>query len=724
MTIDLLMPYTQKAREWAESNIGSIDAVIAQSLANAQTALDNSEIYVTLRLVHLYETDYDEDSSTSLDSNDPDYVSGGDHLRRLSYNPVEPFDFCPDDDEECSPSDFAGFMEEVHDLRNQYGADLVAAVLSEPNTGGIAWMNNSPTGNHILGFSINRVQQIGSGNTLVHEIGHNMGNAHARNQPSKAAGVFGGMFAYSTGNRFTAGSKQYATVMAYNDGGYSSIPNFSNPDVSFSDVPTGTELSSSSAAGPSNSARSMREIKRVIAAYRPTLVDPPAISIEESSISAELDQNNSTVTVPITLQNSGTSDLLWDFDFDIESGVIANSKQQADQSQTMQVAPLIGTFASGSNISFTELSEPGVIFSTSFESEEGFSTGDFPAIAGWRSFSESTPFEISAENPSDGSRHLRLPRRSESSSSMFSRSPFFGPQAMGEFVISFDIATQDLIIGGNGETFDVYAFDNSTGTISSGIIISGGNIFARRINESGDEVFSSTNATFPTDGSYRSFEIKYNPNNGSVDYYLGGTQIASNPYPSGRKPDYMYFGQRNEVSGAYMDIDNIRVERLHSPFNWLTTESFGGVVAAGSSQTVNLTLTAQDVPTGDYQTVLRVRSNDPTNPVIEVPISASIEMATSSEDAQDLPQRVQLSQNFPNPFNPTTNIQFTLNRTTDVTLEIFNITGQKVATLIQGTLNAGHHQETFDASSLSSGIYMYRLRTPEQTLTRQMILIK
>jgi len=209
-----------------------------------------------------------------------------------------------------------------------------------------------------------------------------------------------------------------------------------------------------------------------------------------------------------------------------------------------------------------------------------------------------------------------------------------------------------------------------------------------------------------------------------VDYYLEDTQIASNPYPSGKKPDYMYLGQRNNVSGAYMDVDNIRVERLHSPFDWLSTESFGGVIAPGESETVNLMLNAVDVATGSYEAVLEVRSNDPANPVLEIPVSANIEMATSSEITRDVPLRPQLAQNYPNPFNPTTTIQFTLDQASDVTLEVFNITGQRVATLVRGSLSAGSHRHSFDASGLSSGIYMYRLKTPGQTLTRQMILIK
>ena len=724
ITIDVMIPYTAKAKTWAETtSFNTIDAVISAAMANSQTALDNSQTGIKLRLVHYYQTNYIYDSVEKLSSNDDAYVSAGDHLRRLTRDDSNPFDLCSGDDlSGCQESDYDGYFRQVHNIRDQYGADVVAAVLSEPNTGGIAWVNGSTTGSPLTAFSINRVQQIGTNYTLIHEIGHNTGNVHARNQSSASAGELGGLFVYSVGNRFSTAEFDYATVMAYNEGGYTSIPYFSNPDILFSGESTGNPITSTGEAGPSDSARSMREIKRVIASYRSSIVDAPVAAVDITSITAELNQENSMVDVPVTITNNGASDLMWDFDFDIESGVISAPKSAS--SLTIKSDPMVNFYSSGSNTEFNQTTDPGVIYTTSFESDEGFAVGDFPAKVGWRAFSTSTPFEISDSNPTDGNLHMRLPRRTESSGSMFSRSPFFGPQPMGEFVIMFDIAIQDLIIDGSGEVFDFYSFDGSNGALSSGIIITGEDIFARSLDEQGQEVFSFTGSTFPADGAYRTIEIHYNPNNRSVDYFLDGTLITSNPYTSGRKPDYMYFGQRNDVSGAYMDVDNIRVERLYSPFDWLTTESFGGVIAPGESQTVNLTLNATDVETGSYETILQVRSNDPANPVLEIPVSANIEMATSSELIQEVPQRAELSQNYPNPFNPTTTIQFSLNRTSDVTLEVFNITGQRVATLINGSLNAGSHQHTFDASNLSSGIYMYRLKTPEQMLTRQMILIK
>lgn len=725
ITIDILIPYTEKAANWAtQSEFNSIEEVISQAVGLSQAALDNSEVNITLRLVHFYQTDYDGDSASDLDESDPDYVSSGDHLRRLTRNPALPFELCSNNDEgdECSEEDYDGYMEEVHNLRQEYGADLVAAVLSEPNTGGIAWRNGRIAGNPVYGFSINRVQQIASGTTLIHEIGHNMGNAHARNQPESPAGDFGGIYVYSTGNRFSVEEDNYATVMAYTTSGYQSIPYFSSPDISFLETTIGHPLSYTGSAGPSDNVRSMRENKRVIASYQPSTTDPPVVDADVSSISVSLDQENSTASIPISITNNGDSDLMWDLDFDTESSVVAKQKSGENIKEIKPIRTEKIPERSGNQLA--GLAEDGTIFSTGFESIEGFGTGDHTAITGWRSFSTDIPFEISSENPSDGNNHLRLAYQGASfESHTYARSPSFGPQPFGEFSVSFDMALENAA-GSSDQRFDVYIYDGSTSSISSGLVIKEGHFLAWNVNESGQEVFSSTGSNFQQNGSYQNIEIRYNPNNKSVDYYLDGTQIASNQYSFGRKPDYIYFSQSNHEPEAIMDIDNIEVKRLHTPFNWLSAEKTGGVVSPSSSQTLDLNLTANNVETGTYETILLLYSNDPENAILEIPITAEIEMATSGELIQTRPEKVSLAQNYPNPFNPTTTIEYTLGHSADVELNVYNITGQKVATLFNETMPGGTHEYTFDASSLSSGIYIYRLQTPSETLTRQMVLIK
>lgn len=101
---------------------------------------------------------------------------------------------------------------------------------------------------------------------------------------------------------------------------------------------------------------------------------------------------------------------------------------------------------------------------------------------------------------------------------------------------------------------------------------------------------------------------------------------------------------------------------------------------------------------------------------------------SDKEDMPDIslapPAAFDVSQNYPNPFNPTTTISFSLPEEAHVRLDVFNVRGQRVANLVDETKGAGVHRILFDASSLSSGIYYYRVIVGDRVETRKMILLK
>ncbi len=90
------------------------------------------------------------------------------------------------------------------------------------------------------------------------------------------------------------------------------------------------------------------------------------------------------------------------------------------------------------------------------------------------------------------------------------------------------------------------------------------------------------------------------------------------------------------------------------------------------------------------------------------------------------PDEFNLSQNYPNPFNPSTEIAFTLSKAGHTTLTIYNVLGQKVATLLDLNMVKGKHQVTFDtkAYNLSSGVYFYQIRSNEFSQIKKMVLMK
>jgi photosystem II stability/assembly factor-like uncharacterized protein len=98
--------------------------------------------------------------------------------------------------------------------------------------------------------------------------------------------------------------------------------------------------------------------------------------------------------------------------------------------------------------------------------------------------------------------------------------------------------------------------------------------------------------------------------------------------------------------------------------------------------------------------------------------------ATGVEDNWRIPMAYELSQNYPNPFNPSTEIRFALPTEDIVTLKIFNVLGQELMTLMHEKLGAGSHTVRFDASTLTSGVYLYQITAGKFSETKKMVLMK
>jgi len=244
--ITVMVVYTPAAESWANSNGEGIRNVINSAMAIAQNSADNSLLDLEFRLVHTARVDYTESGSTDYD------------LQNLTN----------------------GLISNVRALRNQFGADLVAMFTFTQDVGGMAWIANNEFGNASRGYSITRVQQAGWTSTHAHEMGHNLGSHHSRNQQINAAPPSGGVFEHSTGWRWTGkDGRSYASVMTYPEGSLS-VNVFSNPNVFIEGTPTG---SYSGIGAPADNARSIRFMKHVIASYRSPEI-PVAMSAADRSL--------------------------------------------------------------------------------------------------------------------------------------------------------------------------------------------------------------------------------------------------------------------------------------------------------------------------------------------------------------------------------------------------------------------------------------------------------
>ncbi|HMS85568.1 MAG TPA: zinc-dependent metalloprotease [Nitrospira sp.] len=257
--VDLLVVYTSTARA-KQGGQAAMNALIAMGVDLANQAYRNSRIAMQLRLVRSAEVAYTETGNINTD------------LVRLR-----------------TTND--GFMDQVHTLRNQYKADLVALIVHNGGSYcGIAYvMANGPRASFApYAFSVTDRDCVAN-NTLTHEMGHNMGDAHDR-----ASGGTG-VYPYSYGYRDTVG--KFRTIMAYPCPTVSCprVKYFSNPKILINGRPAGIDHR----INPSNSAdnaRSMNEVRNVVAGWRTgsttsTATAPDGTGDPRTNSRDELDDN-------------------------------------------------------------------------------------------------------------------------------------------------------------------------------------------------------------------------------------------------------------------------------------------------------------------------------------------------------------------------------------------------------------------------------------------------
>jgi hypothetical protein len=130
----------------------------------------------------------------------------------------------------------------------------------------------------------------------------------------------------------------------------------------------------------------------------------------------------------------------------------------------------------------------------------------------------------------------------------------------------------------------------------------------------------------------------------------------------------------------------------------------------------------QGINNPDIQQFVSLFNSSDKEPAILSSDSAKIVISSIGNSSNEI--KFYLNQNYPNPFNPTTTIKFGLPKDGMVTLEVYNLIGEKVAALINQELTAGYHTIDFNGNRLSSGIYLYKITAGEFTSTKKFVLMK
>ena len=164
------------------------------------------------------------------------------------------------------------------------------------------------------------------------------------------------------------------------------------------------------------------------------------------------------------------------------------------------------------------------------------------------------------------------------------------------------------------------------------------------------------------------------------------------------------------LPGGYTE-DALRIRKTDRSSGTTNTFQIGYIFLTKRGAAVQFTQTDTTSPSSGTVPAKAMQWNAPLVP-------------TSVTQTPEAPQVFALYQNYPNPFNPSTTITFSLDRKGDVSLRVFNVLGQEVATLVNGTMEPGTKSVKFNAGSFSSGIYFYRLQANGKISTRTMVLTK
>jgi hypothetical protein len=173
-------------------------------------------------------------------------------------------------------------------------------------------------------------------------------------------------------------------------------------------------------------------------------------------------------------------------------------------------------------------------------------------------------------------------------------------------------------------------------------------------------------------------------------------------------------------------IDNIAIKE-GDDFTWLTVSPYKGTAVATGNLNDSISVQIGVYGTDDNFTIAEDIVVASDNTELTVQIGVGVEVAI--DESGLTPFEFALHQNYPNPFNPETNIQFDVAENSDVNVSIFNIMGQKVATLVNGNMDAGIYHIKWNGLSdkgiaLPSGMYFYKMKSLEYQSVKKLVLVK
>jgi Tol biopolymer transport system component len=182
----------------------------------------------------------------------------------------------------------------------------------------------------------------------------------------------------------------------------------------------------------------------------------------------------------------------------------------------------------------------------------------------------------------------------------------------------------------------------------------------------------------------------------------------------------------------YQITDNTPVSKEWSPEwspfinspNWPTLSQNTAQIISGDTVSIEIYIDASTLSFSRHTASVTIYNATNNNPLVAVPINLFYSQASGVQVEGELPRTYSLEQNFPNPFNPSTKIKYSIPQSSNVVIKVFDILGNEIETLVNEEITAGKYELTWYAENLPSGVYFYQLTAGDFVETKKMILLK
>jgi len=437
-------------------------------------------------------------------------------------------------------------------------------------------------------------------------------------------------------------------------------------------------------------------------------------------------QNNNNVSVLLNTTSTGSSTPSFSTKTDFTTGTnpysVAIADVNGDGKPDIVVANVLdNTLSVLLNTTPTGSSTP------SFSAKTDFTLGSSPVSVGIADVNGDGKPDIVVANHNDNTVSVLI-NTTQTGASV----PSFSAKA--DFAVGnhpFSVAVAD--VNGDGKP-DIVTANNSDSTVS--VLLNTTSTGAATPTFSaksgfavGSRPYSVTTSDVNGDGKPDIIAANYG--NNTVSVLLNTTPTGSSTVTFAAKSDFStgatpYFVATADVNGDGKPDIVVTDLTLNTVSVLIDTTSTGSSTAAFSVKSdfstgaLPYSIAIADLNGDGKPDIVTANYTDNTVSVL----LNKMEITSVKQGNNSFPANYSLSQNYPNPFNPSTEIKYSIAKSGLVTLKVYNLLGQEIATLVNQEQKTGNYVVNFDASKLASGIYIYRIQSGNFSLTKKMILLK